>query len=89
MKRQIRRRANARTLTVPNFDAAYYRVNRAGVCVTQLRTIANDLSKAGCYNAAQAVRRALKSVEGAHRHAVGVYMDLRDQLPREVGKVRA
>lgn len=46
------------------------RVHRVRLAATLLRTARNHLRIAGAKNAAQYVQRALKSVEGAERHAL-------------------
>jgi hypothetical protein len=49
--------------------ALYARASRASRAVMELRKVADELSAVGCRKAAAAVRRALKSVEGAERNA--------------------
>ena len=49
------------------------RVNVTRRAVQELRTVRFQLADVGANQAAKAVARALKSVEGAERHALGHY----------------
>jgi len=55
-------------------------------CLTMLRFVRERLRAAGAHKAAQSVRRTLKSVEGAQRHAERAVAARRnDRGPRELG----
>jgi hypothetical protein len=43
-----------------------------GTAINYLKTARDLLRDCGCKNAADKVRRALKSAEGAERHAIGM-----------------
>lgn len=65
--RSSRRNPKTRRRAATDFD-----VERIHVAVQSLKMARNDLREAGAHHAAEYVARAIKSAEGAQRHAFGV-----------------
>ena len=67
----------------PNADAAWPRVERVRQAIDHLKAARGLLAESG--RAKRAARRAIKSAEGAERHAQRVYLTLYYDERRKVG----
>lgn len=66
------------TWTKEAYHAAYVRMTTTGQAIGQVKKLRDELRAVEAHHAADYLQRALKSVQGAHNHALRRFMHLRE-----------